>query len=109
MTLGNAAFRRRVGAAGVPVTIHVDGEPVTAREGDSVAAALLAAGGPATRATLVSGEPRGPFCLYGACFECVLEIDGVRSCQGCLVPVRDGMQVRRMQDRGALGATHGHG
>ena len=47
------------------VAILVDGQPVTAREGDSVAAALLAAGFAAFRTTPVTGAPRGPFCGMG--------------------------------------------
>ena len=64
--------------------------------GDSVAAALIAAGQLATRTTPVTGSPRGPFCMMGVCFECLLEIDGEPNRQGCMVPVRDGMAVRRM-------------
>ncbi len=58
------------------VTIHIDGRAFVARAGDSVAAALLAAGRAACRSTAVSGSPRGPFCLMGACFDCLVEIDG---------------------------------
>jgi predicted molibdopterin-dependent oxidoreductase YjgC len=75
------------------VTIVVDGTPVTARAGDSVAAALLGAGLRATRATAVSGAPRGPFCMMGACFDCVVTVDGRRGVQACLVRVADGMTV----------------
>ena len=75
------------------VTILVDGTPVTAREGDSVAAALLAAGVRAFRATAVSGAPRGPLCMMGACFDCVVTIDGERNVQACLEPVVDGMRI----------------
>lgn len=75
------------------VVIFVDGTKVTARAGDSVAAALLAAGLRAFRSTAVSGAPRGPFCMMGACFDCVLTIDGERNVQACLVRVADGMKV----------------
>jgi len=78
------------------VTLYFEGEPVTAREGDSVAAALLAAGHAVTRTTAVLGTPRGPFCMMGVCFDCLMEIDGQPNRQGCMVPVADGLQVRRM-------------
>ena len=80
-------------AAGVAVTLTVDGKPVSAREGDTVAAALLAAGIDHCRTTPVSGAPRAPYCLMGVCFECLVTIDGVGSRQGCLIPVRTGMKV----------------
>jgi predicted molibdopterin-dependent oxidoreductase YjgC len=75
------------------VTIFVDGTKVTARAGDSVAAALLAAGLRAFRSTAVSGAPRGPFCMMGACFDCMVTVDGQRNVQACLVRVADGMKV----------------
>ena len=94
-------FRRLADDGARTVTIVFEGKPVAARDGDSVAAALLAAGFSVTRTTPVSGAPRGPFCMMGACFDCLMEIDGQPNRQGCLVQVRDGMAVRRMQ-----GARH---
>jgi predicted molibdopterin-dependent oxidoreductase YjgC len=82
-------------AQGGIVTISFDGAPVTARAGDSVAAALLAAGHLVFRDTAVSGAPRGPFCMMGACFDCLVEIDGEPARQACMVVVQDGMRVAR--------------
>jgi len=76
---------------GVPVTL--DGRPFLARAGDSVAAVLLLAGCLDPRITPVSGARRGPFCLMGACFDCVVTIDGQASRQGCLVTVAPGMRI----------------
>lgn len=75
------------------VTLTVDGERIAARDGDTVATALLAAGRQAVRRSAVGGEPRAPYCQMGVCFECLVEIDGVADRQACLVPVRDGMTV----------------
>lgn len=75
------------------VAITIDGRPHMARRGDSVAAALLEAGVTACRTTAISGAPRGPYCLMGVCFDCLVTIDGVGNRQGCLVEVRDGMAV----------------
>jgi sarcosine oxidase subunit alpha len=84
---------KRLGEAGADVTFTVDGKPVQARAGDTVAAALLAGGIEHCRTTPVSGAPRAPYCLMGVCFDCLVTIDGVGSRQACLVPVRDGMTV----------------
>ena len=65
--------------------------------GRSVAAALLAAGVARFRATPVSGAPRAPFCMMGACFECLVEIDGVPSRQSCMVEVKAGMRIRSQE------------
>ena len=84
---------KRLGEAGAAVTLTVDGRPVQARSGDTVAAALLAGGIGHCRTTPVSGAPRAPYCLMGVCFDCLVTIDGVGSRQACLVAAQDGMKV----------------
>ena len=77
------------------IVFSFDGREIRAREGDSVAVALLAAGEMVTRITPVGRVPRGPFCMMGACFDCLAEVDGVGGVQTCLVTVRAGMRVAR--------------
>jgi predicted molibdopterin-dependent oxidoreductase YjgC len=72
--------------------IWVDGVAIEVAAGLSVGAALWNAGLARWR-TSVSGEPRGPLCSMGTCFECRVTIDGVRDRRACLEPCRDGMQV----------------
>ena len=84
---------KRLGEAGESIGLKVDGKPIRARAGDTVAAAMLAAGVDRFRTTPVSDSPRAPYCLMGVCFDCLVTIDGVGSRQACLVPVRDGMTV----------------
>jgi predicted molibdopterin-dependent oxidoreductase YjgC len=86
-------FRRLSDRASSEVTFIFDGRLITASAGDSVAAALLAAGVRACRTTPVSGAPRGPYCMMGVCFECLVRIDGMDNRQGCLVTVQEGMRV----------------
>jgi sarcosine oxidase subunit alpha len=85
------------------VTLTVDGKEVAAREGDSVAAGLLAAGIVQCRISAVSGAPRAPYCLMGVCFECLVTIDGVGNRQACLVRVREGMRVETQQGKREVG------
>ena len=94
---------KRLGEVGAAVAITVDGKPIRARVGDTVAVALLAAGIDHCRTTPVAGAPRAPYCLMGVCFECLVTIDGVGSRQGCLVPVRDGMAVETQVGRREAG------
>ena len=68
-----------------------EGRALPARAGETLACALLAAGITAFRETPVSGAPRGPLCLMGACFDCLVELDGAQNVQACLVAVRPGM------------------
>jgi D-hydroxyproline dehydrogenase subunit gamma len=84
---------RRTRAPEREVTIHVDDRPIRAAAGESVAAALLAAGVTEFRAAAVSGAARAPYCMIGNCFECLVEIDGWPDRQACLVAVADGMRV----------------
>ena len=84
---------------GPAVTITVDGRPVRAHAGESVAAALLAEGIAATRRT-VSGEPRGVFCGMGVCFDCLVVVDGVPNTRACMTFVAEGMDVRRQAGPG---------
>ncbi len=84
---------KRLDEAGASVALTVDGKQVAARAGDTVAAALIAAGSAHCRTTPVTGAPRAPYCLMGVCFECLVTVDGVGSRQACLVPVREGMAV----------------
>lgn len=88
---------RRLHEPAPAVTILLDGSPVRAAAGDSVAAALLATGNPACRQSPVSGADRAPFCMIGVCFDCLMEIDGAPNRQACLVPVAEGMRINRQQ------------
>lgn len=73
-------------------TICVDGAPVEAREGESLAVALLRAGVPAFRQSC-GGQGRAPLCGMGTCYECQVRVDG-RWARACLEPVREGLEVR---------------
>ncbi|HEV2652636.1 MAG TPA: (2Fe-2S)-binding protein [Rhizomicrobium sp.] len=89
------------GVASVEFTF--DGGTLRGRTGDSVAGALIAAGHRAFRTTPVSGAARGPYCLMGVCFDCLVSIDGVGNRQACLVPLRAGMCVESQDGRREAG------
>jgi predicted molibdopterin-dependent oxidoreductase YjgC len=92
-------FRRLPDADDTTVELTIDGGSARARAGDTVAAALLAAGVVASRVSDMSGAPRAPYCMMGVCFECLVTIDGVGNRQGCLVPVRAGMRIETQRAR----------
>jgi NADPH-dependent 2,4-dienoyl-CoA reductase/sulfur reductase-like enzyme len=77
------------------VTLVVDGVPVAAVRGQSVAAALLSRGGATAWhvRTSVTGAPRGPLCGMGVCFECRATVDGRELVRTCQKTVRNGMRV----------------
>lgn len=74
------------------VTFTYAGRTLTGWHGDTVAAALWSAG--------IRGLSRGAeesvsafYCGIGHCFACRLTVDGVQGVRGCLLPVREGMQL----------------
>jgi predicted molibdopterin-dependent oxidoreductase YjgC len=94
-------FTRLPAVDDTSVSLSIDGKPIAARAGDSVAAALLAAGLPHCRTSAVSGALRAPYCMMGVCFDCLVTIDGVGNRQSCLVPVREGMRVELQRGKRA--------
>ncbi len=76
-----------------PIRLIVNGQPVTVPPGTTVAAAILLAGQTVFRRS-VRGEPRGPLCGMGICFECRVTIDGAPHCRSCQILCRPGMEVR---------------
>jgi len=75
------------------IQIVFEGRNITAVPGQSVAAALLAAGIFRLRSTSASAAPRGAYCMMGVCFDCLLVVDGVLNTQACMTRVRDGMRI----------------
>jgi aerobic-type carbon monoxide dehydrogenase small subunit (CoxS/CutS family) len=75
------------------IEIFVNGAKVMAPAGATVAAAVALAGVTAFR-TSVSGEPRGPLCGMGICFECRVMIDGRQHLRSCQILCKPGMEVR---------------
>jgi len=86
------------------VRVTIDGRQHDARVGDTVAAAMLAAGLDHCRTTPVSGAPRAPYCMMGVCFDCLVTIDGVGNRQGCLVRVHEGMKIETQRGKRELGS-----
>jgi D-hydroxyproline dehydrogenase subunit gamma len=95
---------RRLPEAGETIALTIDGTHIAARAGDTVAAALLAAGITYCRTTPVSGAKRAPYCLMGVCFECLVTIDGVGNRQACLIEVAEGMRVETQRGARAIDA-----
>ncbi|HVZ00815.1 MAG TPA: (2Fe-2S)-binding protein [Dongiaceae bacterium] len=76
------------------ITLIVDGEPISAFEGDTVLSAILTVDA-ALRYSEFDGAPRAGFCLMGACQECRVGIDGHGLQRACMTAALDGMAVTR--------------
>ncbi|MCP3869112.1 MAG: (2Fe-2S)-binding protein [Gammaproteobacteria bacterium] len=77
------------------VRVWFEGCEMTVGKGLSVAAALLGEGITHFRNTPVTAAERGPFCMMGVCFDCLLVIDGQANLQACMVEVSEGMCIER--------------
>jgi len=97
-------FRRLPEAAGETIAFTINGTRAQALAGDTVAAALLAAGIAYCRITPVSGAKRAPYCMMGVCFECLVTIDGIGNRQACLIQVAEGMRVETQTGARAIAA-----
>jgi len=96
---------KRIKAITKPIDIRFGDRMIRAEEGDTVAAALLGAGVIQFRELPQDDTRRGPYCMIGNCFECLVEIDGEANRQACQHRVRDGMQVRMQKGfRGVEGS-----
>jgi len=76
------------------VRFSFDGRPMDAPRGMTIGGALLANGVRSWRLTRSGGRPRGVFCGIGACFDCLVDVGGDHAVRACLIPVRDGDEVR---------------
>jgi D-hydroxyproline dehydrogenase subunit gamma len=74
------------------LSITLNGAPLTVAPGTTVAAAILMIG-TSTRISVI-GEPRGPLCAMGVCFECQATIDGTPHQRSCQILCVEGMDVR---------------
>ncbi len=74
------------------ISFLFDGQETTGYAGESVAAALIAAG-ITTNKTSPTGMPRGYFCGMGVCWECIVRINGKQNQRACMQLLEPGMLV----------------
>lgn len=75
------------------IRVMVNGAEIVVPAGTSVAAAVARTGRTAFRRS-VSGEPRGPVCGMGICYECRVTVNGLANQRSCLLPCEAGMEIR---------------
>ena len=79
---------------GEKIRFYLDGKEMYGYEGDTIAAALMAAGVTTHRHTRKKGTPRGIFCAIGRCTDCVMVVDGQINVRTCITPLKEGTQVQ---------------
>jgi 2Fe-2S iron-sulfur cluster binding domain len=91
-------------ARGESIEVHVDGRPLSAFTGETVAAALMAAGVRVFRTTARERAPRGLYCGMGVCYDCLVVVDGRTNTRACMTYLRPGMRIET-QDGWAAAAV----
>ena len=76
------------------VIFFFEGKKLTAFDGETIASALLRSGEIFFREAKKNNF-RGPYCMIGICFECLVDVDQMQSLQSCQVIVKNNMQVKR--------------
>lgn len=76
---------------GRELTIKVDGRPVRAFAGETIAAALMADGQLACQSD--DGRELGVFCNIGICHSCLMTVNGVHGVRTCRTGVSEGCVV----------------
>ena len=81
-----------------PVTFEFEGRRVDGRPGQSIGAALHAAGTTTLGWSSKYRRPRGLRCMRGACPCCTVAIDGQPQ-PACMIPLAGGERVHRLRPR----------
>ncbi|MFO7675634.1 MAG: (2Fe-2S)-binding protein [bacterium] len=87
---------------GPRVRFWFEGRPLYGHEGETIAAALVAAGVKVFRRTDKLHRPRGFYCAVGKCSSCLMVVDGRPNTMVCTEPLREGVRVERQAGRGKL-------
>ena len=82
------------------LSFYYNGQPVEAYKGETVAAALHAAGVRKFGESAELRHPRGLFCAIGNCSSCFMTVDGEANVRVCVTRVREGMKVEEQKGKG---------
>jgi hypothetical protein len=88
-----------------PVAFTFDGHRVIGRQGEPIAAALLAAGVRVFRTMPRSGEARGGWCMVGRCVDCLVVVNGLPNVRACITPVSPDLKVETQVGLGESNAS----
>lgn len=82
-------------SSGETVNFTYEGEEVTGRKGETIAAALHNEGVKELHRSGEKDRPRGLFCAIGKCSSCLMKVDGVPNVRTCITQVKEGMSVEK--------------
>ena len=71
-------------------------------EGETIAAALHAAGVKVLSHSIEHKRPRGFYCAIGNCSSCLMEVNGEPNIRTCVEPLKEGMIVKTQKGKGEI-------
>ncbi|MEU6644678.1 (2Fe-2S)-binding protein [Saccharomonospora sp. NPDC046836] len=85
------------------MTFRFGDREIAVEPGQSIGAALLAAGYRSWRTTRHDGAPRGIFCGIGVCFDCLVTVNGRPNQRACVTEAHPGDRVEPQEGTGHAG------
>jgi NADPH-dependent 2,4-dienoyl-CoA reductase/sulfur reductase-like enzyme len=79
-----------------------NGKEIEGYKGETIAAALHAAGIKELAKSPVLHRPRGLFCAIGNCSSCLMVVDNEPNIRVCVVKLKEGMKVETQIGKGDL-------
>ena len=94
---------RHINGHEADITIFINEKPTKAMSGETAAAVLLRENIHAVH-TAPNGEPRGPYCMMGVCFDCMIILENGQSEQACQIDATEGLKIYLpLSDRNKVG------
>lgn len=90
---------------GKEVKFNFNGREMKGFERESIASALHASGIKVLSHSIKYARPRGFFCGIGKCSSCLMRVDGIPNVRTCIVPIKEGMEVRAQDGIGELSSA----
>lgn len=79
-----------------------DGQELEGYKGESIQAALHAAGVKVLGKSLELHRPRGFYCAIGNCSSCQMVVNGVPNVKTCITELEEGMTVETQEGKGVI-------
>ena len=87
---------------GKKIRFIFNGQEAEGYEGDTIAAALHAAGVKVLGRSLFLHRPRGFYCAIGNCSSCLMTVDGKANVKTCVTDLEEGMVVETQEGKGVI-------
>lgn len=84
------------------VKFTFDGQELEGYEGETIQAALHAAGVKVLGKSIKMHRPRGFYCAIGNCSSCFMIVDGVPNVKTCVTDLKEGMVVETQEGKGVI-------